>query len=71
MALWIDSRVRPSEPDIYLVHVPYIPAGEAYALYDGEVWLCWATTPDRAEMVAIRGPEYGYAWRPVEWVQVV
>lgn len=68
---WVDRNVKPEAPDIYLVQVPYIPSGEAYALWDGERWLCWATTPDRAELVAIAGPQQGYPWQPVEWVRIV
>ena len=71
MTLWIDSSLTPPEPDIYLVRVPYIPAGVAYALWDGLRWLCWGTSPERAEMVATSGPEQGYDWQPVDWTQIV
>lgn len=70
-ALWFDASLAPPQPDIYLVRVPHIPAGEAYALWDGDRWLCWSTTPERAEMVRISGPETGYDWRPVDWRQIV
>jgi hypothetical protein len=68
---WIDASLTPQQADIYVVRVPYIPAGEAYALWDGERWLCWGTTPQRAELVQVGGPDQGYDWRPAEWVRVV
>lgn len=70
-ACWFDAALPPPQPDIYLVRVPHITAGEAYALWDGERWLCWSTTPELAEIVRIIGPEDGYDWRPVDWLKIV
>lgn len=70
-ALWFAASLAPPYPDIYLVRVQHIPAGEAYALWDGERWLCWSTTLEQAEIVRIGGPDAGYEWRPVDWLKIV
>lgn len=68
--LWFDAGLAPPAPDIYLVRVPHIPSGEAYALWDGARWLCWGSSPERPEMARIGGPDEGYDWRPIEWLQI-